>query len=102
LLNCDYISTDVANSLSFNFTTEKELTKAQAEAGLKAQGSTPAFAEVSGVGVYAFYDRDANGGAYIAALSGSVAFHIVAPRSENEQQLEALAGVTSPVPRLRH
>jgi hypothetical protein len=90
-LNCEYISTDVANSLSINFTTEKKLTKAQAEAALKAQGSTPAFAEVSGLGDYAFYDRVASGGAYIVTISGSVAFHIVAPGSESEQQLEALA-----------
>jgi hypothetical protein len=93
-LNCAYDGTSTANALSINFTTAKKLTPDEAEASLKAQGSTPAFSKVAGVGDFAFYDQvptDGGTGSYITAASGPVAFHIVVPGSETKQQLIALA-----------
>jgi hypothetical protein len=93
-LNCAYSSAVAADNLSINFTTAKKLTPDQAEAALKAQGSTPAFAKVSGVGDFAFYDQvptDGATGAYITAASGPVAFHIVVDGGETKQQLIDLA-----------
>jgi hypothetical protein len=93
-LNCAYNGTTTADALSINFTTAKKLTPDEAEASLKAQGSTPAFSKVSGVGDFAFYDQvptDGGTGSYITAASGPVAFHIVVPGSETKQQLIDLA-----------
>jgi hypothetical protein len=93
-LNCAYDGTTTANALSINFTTAKKLTPDEAEASLKAQGSTPAFSKVPGVGDFAFYDQvltDGGTGSYITAASGPVAFHIVVPGSETKQQLIDLA-----------
>jgi hypothetical protein len=93
-LNCAYTGGSTSDNLSINFSTAKKVTATEAEASLKAQGSTPAFAQVSGVGDFAFYDQiDENGatGAYIAASSGPVIFHIVVTGSENKQQLVDLA-----------
>jgi hypothetical protein len=90
-LNCAYVGGPVADSLSINFSTARQLSPAAAEAALKAQGSTPAFAAVSGVGSFAFYDKVPGAGSYIAVGSGPVAFHIVVTGSESEQQLASLA-----------
>lgn len=90
-LNCMYVGGTVANELSINFSTTRKLSKSAAEAALKAQGSTAAFAEVDGVGDFAFYDQVAAGGSYLAGSSGPVAYHIVVPGSETKQQLIDLA-----------
>jgi hypothetical protein len=90
-LNCMYLGTSVANSLSINFSTTKILTESAAEAALKTQGSTSAFSAVPGLGDFAFYDRVAAGGAYVAGDSGQLAYHIVVSGGETKQQLIDLA-----------
>jgi hypothetical protein len=75
------VYTGVRVIVSINFARTPGVTAAQAEARTKAQGTTAAFRVVPDVGEAAFYDTPAtNGrtGSYIAVLSGSVSFHIVA------------------------
>jgi hypothetical protein len=76
-LDCMYLGAPAKNSVSINFTTAKKLTPAQAEAALKAQGTSSKFQPVSGLGDAAFYDAPPTGGSYIAVLSGSLSFHVV-------------------------
>jgi hypothetical protein len=90
-LNCTYTGNSLGDSVSINFSTAQQLSPTDAEAQTKAQGFTPAFAKVKGVGDYALYDQVASGGSYIIVSSGPVAFHIVAVGTESKQQLENLA-----------
>jgi hypothetical protein len=75
-LGCAY-SQGGSAALSVNFTTEESLTPDQAEAKLKATGTTSAFQSVPGLGDAAFFDN-ASGGSYIAVLSGTLSFQVVA------------------------
>lgn len=90
-LNCAYVGGAVADSLSINFSTVRQLSPAEAEAETKAQGFTSAFAKVPGVGDFALYDQVPSGGSYIVVGSGPVAFHIVVAGTESKQQLANLA-----------
>jgi hypothetical protein len=75
------VYTGVGDIVSINFALTPSLTAAQAESKVKEQGTTSAFQTVQGVGDAAFYDTPATSGkpgSYIAVLSGTVSFHIVA------------------------
>lgn len=60
-----------------NFSTTTGQTPETAEDALRAQGASPDFQKVPGLGDAAFYDAPSGRGSYIAVLSSPLAFHIV-------------------------
>src|SRR4051812_39095484 len=91
-LDCAYVApSSAANSLTMNFSTAKKLTPASAEAALRAQGVSPHFQAVPGLGDAAFFDTAPSGGAYIAVISGALTFHIVVSGAETLAELTAMA-----------
>ncbi len=90
-LDCAYIGKGAGNIVSINFTTAKKLTAAAAEAALKAQGTSPKFQRISGLGDAAFYDVAPSGGSYIAVISGGLSFHVVVGGVVAESKYATLA-----------
>lgn len=91
-LDCSYGGSGAASIVAMNFDTGTGVTADQVEGKLKAQGPASAnFQQVKGPWDIAFYDTPTKDGAYIAGLSGTLAWHVVTGADASPSQLTKLA-----------